>query len=331
MFKVKIYVVHASFLDLRKPMLESLVKKLNDSKKFTVNIEYVTAHDPDKLDAAEIKKYVDLTKKPDSTDVFESLIKNMHIKHVSNVMKHFECLKRIAADKSKTDHFIILEDDVVYGDDIVKRLEDVLTMTSTDTEWDMMFLGFPSLSPIANDTYQFKKTSEMFKILPCCDSYIMKKATAERLVESFLPIKFTTVVQYSYLIEKGALNAKMCFPNIFVDGTKLGVYLSSLEPNNRLFLNTDYNRLSSIVRKDGAFTAEEEKEIKSLVANMKFKTHPDIQYLVGMYEYKKGNFAVAKEIFDAAYNLYTQNGCIINNESEFLMTYMSIFKHFQDV
>jgi hypothetical protein len=124
------------------------------------------------------------------------------------------------------------------------------------------------------------------------------------------------------------MKVHMTVPNIFLDGSKYGLYLSSIEPNNKLFLNPEYNQLNSLVRKE-TIDESDTSTIEKLLENMKFKNHPDIRFLQGLYLLKKECYKEAKATFDSIYDVYSQNQCIINNESEFLQVYMNTFKHIQ--
>jgi len=327
MLKIKVYVIHAAFLDYRKPMVESLISKLNKHSKFSkVDVEYIVDQDPDKMNVEQAQSKISLGKNGKS-EFFDQFVRNIHIKQVSNAVKHASAIQKAASEGTKYDYYLVIEDDVIYGEDVAKRLDDLLDLYNVDKP-DILFVGLPSIVPISQESMQIKPTKDMFRVLPCCDSYILTASSAAKLASVFLPIRFVTNVHLSYLTEVEGITSSMAIPNVFLDGSKFGVYLSTLESNNRLFLNPDYNKLQVLVKKD-SYTKEDHESIKAILSNIRFKNHPDVMYLSGLYDLKKGNYEKAKETLESVYNVFTQNNCLINGESEFLQTYMSVFKHFQ--
>jgi hypothetical protein len=143
------------------------------------------------------------------------------------------------------------------------------------------------------------------------------------------PIHFTQTTQLSYVANKLGLRIGMHSPNLFVNGSKLGVYLSSLDINNRLFMNPDYNRVFAIMTK-AIVTDEDMKEAHDIISKTNFKDHPDFQYQLSILHMRRGEYAKSKELMDKIYNTYLENDCIINSESEFLLNYTRIFRFDQD-
>lgn len=328
MMKLKILFIHVKILSHRKVMCEALIKKLKESKKMSVDVEFIEEYDPLHVSSTDLKQFIDLSRL-NTNDIFDQLIRNIHIKQISNALKHYSALYKANEYKDKYDYFLILEDDVLYGDDIAMRLERLLSLSS-DEDFDVLFTGQPSTDPIVSESFNIKPINSMFKILLCCDSYIIKSSQIKSILDKFLPIKFKTNIHFSFLSDKYKdLKLKMCIPNIFIDGSKFGVYLSTLEANNKLFLYPEYNKLESLVKKE-ELTQDDMISIDQIIKNIRFSNHPDIQFLFGLYDLKKQNFQKAKQVFEEVYNVYLQNGCIVNNESEFLQTYLSIFKHFQE-
>ena len=107
------------------------------------------------------------------------------------------------------------------------------------------------------------------------------------------------------------------------------MYTSSLNANNRLILNNDYNSLFKIIVTE---PLDESKytHIMDLFKKLDFDEHIDVKYLKGLFEFKRGNIEVAKKLFDEIYDIYNRDhGYLLNNESEFLYNYINIHKLFQ--
>lgn len=342
---LQIFVLHATNLTIRLPLINQLVDKLRESKRFdNINMELITQYDPKDLDLPTIRQFVSLTKQSGS-DFYNDLIKNMHVKQVSNAMKHLLALRKvsdavahdsIAANKTT---YLVLEDDIVYGDDISKKLPDTIALLKTVTEsWDIVMLGTPAVHTVVDGSpMEITEVKKMFRIMPCCDSYIINPNSASKLVSKFIPIRLCSNIQFSYINEQHPdVNIMMTIPNIFVDGSKLGIYISNVTPNNKLFLNKEYNKLYNLLNRDtsgacagacaGQLTAEELAEVEKGLKEIRFANHPDIMYLNALYHMKLGKPKEAENIFTQAYQIYQQNDAVINNESEFLLNYMRVYR-----
>jgi GR25 family glycosyltransferase involved in LPS biosynthesis len=327
---VNFYIIHVSAFKQRKATLERLEKMLQQDKRLSVSFKYITEYDPDKIDEALIKASVNYDQiKDEKCAPFNMFIRNMHINQLSNVMKHNKAYQ-LVSDGQDVDFSIILEDDIVYNEDVTENLVNILK--NIPETYDMVFLGLPSSqqNPPQNGSEKFQVLSEVFKVLPCCDSYVINKKTATMFCEYFTPIKFPQNIQLSYVSTQLEMENYISIPNIFIDGSKLGLYFSTLEVNNRLIFNQDYVILSKYLEKE-TFTDNDHKEITQAFREVKLKTNPEFYYLKALYEIKKGNYEYAEEIFKYTYEIYDNNGAILNNQSNFLRDYMRLYKHMQTV
>ena len=186
-------------------------------------------------------------------------------------------------------------------------------------------MGFPQT---IHDGNCFKRVSDHFKIHPSSDSYILRKGSAQKILDAYLPIRYVNNVHMSFMAAKNDIQCFFTTPNIFADGTKYGVYISTLDPNNKLFMNPDYNALLIAVNKEKILESDLDS-IRTLIKNQKFSGHPDIIYQVALFLAKIGDFDKSKQYFDEAFRLYKTNDCIINNTSEFLINYIRLFKYLQ--
>jgi GR25 family glycosyltransferase involved in LPS biosynthesis len=325
--KLNVRVVHVAAFQYRKNTCERLRSLLEKDSRFAVKFDYIIEHDPHEITQEEVRTFVNYEQiKEEEFKHFNASLKNLHVNHLSNSLKHRKAIELSAA--SGDDEFnIILEDDIVFNDNVVDALYQVIT--TLPDEWDIMFLGLPSSKGSEGKKYQ--KLEEVFPMLPCCDSYMFRNTTAKKLLESFAPIKFTNNIQLSYLMAKLALRAHLAIPNTFIDGSKLGLYFSSLEANNRLIFNQDYINLANQINEKTQFTDEEKKQIHQSFQQVKLKTNPEFYYLKAVYENKVGNHVFAKAIFDYTFDLYENNGTMMNNQSTFLRDYLRVFKHLQEV
>jgi len=334
MVKLDVYVLHATMLSSRKKLCDELRDKLKESSAFDkVSFTYIDEFDTKDIDNKLIEKYVDLSKS-NPNSVFENLLKGIHVRQLSNALKHYEALKRSATTDADANTFcLIIEDDVVYSDNVVERLKKTVDALKEYTEpWNLHFLGLPQPLSKTPNVVQIAKVDSLFKILPEISSYLTTPAKAKQMVDEFLPIRFTTNTHMSYISLEKAKD-KVCYtmstPNVFVDGSKFGVYLSSINANNKLILNQEYGKMYNKINNSDKFSPEEIKEIDKTFEDMKFNTHPEIQSLKGQFLMKTGKYQEAKDTFELCYKMYLSNDCLLNGESEFLQIYARVFKYLQ--
>jgi GR25 family glycosyltransferase involved in LPS biosynthesis len=322
---VNVYVIHVASFKNRKISIERLESVVRKDERFKFTFRYITECDPENLLPDEIKNSINYDQiKEEQVAMFNGLLKNMHVNQLSNALKHKKALQLIE-DSEEVDYSIIIEDDIIFNDDITENLHNILN--NLPENFDVMFLGLPASKQDENTPY-YQSLKEVFKLLPCCDSYLITKKAATMLNEYFLPIKFQNNIQLSYLFTKLDLETYLSIPNIFIDGSKLGLYFSSLEVNNRLIFNQDYVLLTQLLSKK-ELTDEDKKEIDKAFLDVKLKTNPEFYYLKALYETKKGNYIYALAIFNYAYDIYESNGAILNNQSTFLRDFMKTFKYLQ--
>lgn len=328
MLKLKIYVIHTATLEVRKSLVETLFEKIKQQASgVQLEVEWLTNYyEPGALDQKLVSEKIKLGKNEQDPS-FDMFARNLHVKQVSNVLKHAHALQRAAEEASSYDYFLVIEDDVIFVDDIGTQLEKFMKKNNS-IEWDILFLGQPSTKDYGNKQGEviLRPVQDTFKVLPCCDSYILKSSVAKASYEQFLPIQYTANVHWSFVLSNKLkdFKAMASVPNIMVDGSKFGIYISTLDPNNKLFMNPDYNRIHQVVINGGDLDAA-----LAQLDTIKFKTHPDITHLTALIYKQKGKYEKAVELMENAYNLYKSNGAIVNSESDILKDYIAIYQHMQ--
>ena len=327
--KLNVYVIHVENFNFRKQTCERLREILAADDRYELHFQYVTEHEPQSITQEDIRTFVNYEPfKDDPFTPFNNFIRNMHVNQLSNELKHRKAIQYVSESEDGSMN-IILEDDIVFNENVADALYHALTNIPESS--DIMFLGLPSAVEGDASTVTHQKVSEVFKFLPACDSYYLTKSAAKTMFENMTPIKFTTTIQFTYVISRQGLTAHLTVPNVFVDGSKLGLYFSSLEVNNRLIFNQEYVKLARMIGEKESYTPEDIDAINQEFINVKLKTNPEFYYLKAIYEYKRQNYEFAKAIYGYALEIYENNGAIINNQSTFLRDYMRVFKHLQPV
>lgn len=320
--KLFIAVIHDKKLQVRLQTLNALVSKFSQGFK----IELIDVYNYDDIKSADIQQNIKL-ENPKTNSLFDGLVKSMHVKQVSQALKHKTALERFLEQKT-FDTMLVIEDDVLHSDNVETELKNALEMLNNNPQCDALFLGVPTPKAVIEQNLKIAPVSDFFKVFPTVDAYLIKRDKAQELLANMLPIRYTINVHYSFLAHQKKWTPYFMSPNIFVNGSKYGVYVSSTDPNNKLFMNPDYNKLMMLNTKT-SYTEEEFKQVEEIAKSVALSQHCDFQYQLGLFYMRIGQFQTAKPFFDNAHKVYTDNESIINNESEFLINYARIFKYMQ--
>ena len=295
-------------------------------------------------DPAEVKQklepsqptFMDLDAKNLDDAMMRPLVAGMHLRQVSNALKHLAALRRVAAlpaiAAGSPRFSLVLEDDALFGDMMPQVVAGVARCAPEDA--DIVFLGLPSTrpAPAPGDDPVFDDPLELFKnhVVPACESYLVTQAGAAKLAGRYLPIRFSANAQLTYLLRSGVAKAYMAVPNAFVDGSKVGIVTSSLNPNNQLTWNNAYARLDALVRRTpGAYGQQQQAQFESLWDENAFKEHPDSLVLLGEHHARSGRQTDAEDAFEKALKALDNDACIINNNSDFLRKWMALYRDLQ--
>lgn len=339
--RLNVYFIHAQWLKDRERIIsefQRMTGKYHFKSIKGVKIRVITDYDPADINGEVIARTVSYNpikdedaNIPDEAKLsfYNMFLKNLHVFQLSNVLKHYKALEEISKESGENDINLILEDDILYEDKVCMLLERLADELPSD--FDVLFTGLPSNVEHKNrNEFKFQKTKEIFRVLPYCDSYFVSKAGATKLYENYLPIRFINNIQLSYVIEKANVQSTLVLPNIFMDGSKFGMFLSTLNANNQLLFNNDYMQTKMIISKDD-HSQQEKDYLTKVLKESPLNAHPDFMALKALYLTKCGSYKDAQEVFESALKIYQANNCILNHESQFLKDYIKLFKHIQDV
>lgn len=312
---LNVCVVHVKAFSHRKAMCERLRELLEKSSKLDLSsFKYI-----DDMDPGDPLPEVPITLQPVAQgpgEPFNAFLRPLKLAQVTNIVKHMHALQA-AANGQDADITLVLEDDVAFKDTVV---EDLATAIS-NFKGGLTFLGTPPMmQPAALGVQPF---SQVYKVAPCCDSYLVDRATATRLLKEMVPIRFPTNIQLSYAIACSGIEATIAVPNVFVDGSKLGLYLSSVDANSKMVFNEAFVR--------AAQSLDSLDFDPSIFESIEPKWHPELLHLRAQHETKKANYEGARALYEQAVSLYDAHGGIIDNSSELLRNFMRLFRHLQQL
>ena len=118
------------------------------------------------------------------------------------------------------------------------------------------------------------------------------------------------------------------FPNIFADGSKIGTFTSSINPNNVLLHNMKYKMLFNILKQQ-TMNSDDHSKINQILSNSDVKDIVDFKYLHALYKMQLKLYDEALKIFEEVYVNYKKLHVPMNNKSVFLKNYISLYKQLQ--
>lgn len=335
---LNIYFIHAKHLSNREKLMEDfkhLIKKYNFINISKCNIHTIEKYDPNSINMELVQKTVNYSpikdgdesrsqeEKQKGLEYFNGALKNLHVFQLSNTLKHYEAMKLISENDDNSMN-IVLEDDILYEERILLNIERVLK--ECDNNYSMIFLGLPS-NIRSNGKHIFQDINEVYRVLPYCDSYLISRECAKKMYQEFLPIKWVGNIQLSYLIEKLKINAKITVPNLFMDGSKFGIFLSTLNPNNQLVFNNDYMTVLNGLNKSPL----DKTNLEKIFAKSQIAQNPDFMYLHAKYLTKIKKYNNAEKVYETALKIYENNANVVNHDSEKLKDYIRLYKTLQNI
>ena len=262
----------------------------------------------------------------------------IQLRHVANARKHMDALREVARRGGVG---LVLEDDAVIGNGWQALLRDaashVARLDPASPGGCLGFLGVPAQQPGqpqqpggGGARTGPSPLAESFEVSPVCDSYLAGPLAAACLSGGFLPVRFRTNVQISYLAESLGVNLVLFPTNAFCDGSKVGAYASTLNVNNRLLLNGEYmaarGLLESMQRMGTAGEkAAAARRAKEILTGSTIKSNSDMMFLRAVCEAELNGPRAGKIAFAAAYAAATRAGALINNESELLNSMIGLY------
>lgn len=351
-YDINVYVLHSpETCGVRRQTYEQLGKALESKGAFRrVNVEMVNSHEPSELVARpSMAGLVELSASglagtPEAD--MAPLMCKLHVNQLSCTLKHAAAWRLIAQRAGEGGFHVVLEDDCLFqASGVDEQL--LRSLKALPSDYDVGFLGSPLrkadkvVSTVDIDVERLSLGSGA--CLLSCESYVMNPLCAQALVQGghALPVRFSHELQLTFLIRRAGLRAYMLLPNVFLDGSKLGVYISQQNPASRLIWNEGFLRLEQLVgslSKDGGadgkqvtLAKEALEAAQKFVDGLQFKGHPDMLRLLAKLQHRLGNLKEAEILYRQAYELTLSEKCLLTSASPLLRDYMVLYRQLQDV
>ncbi len=314
-----IYLITSEHLKVRFHHLNQQLGKLKvllDKSGFKYN--FIQINNPSSSDIEQnIDKYkdrVDLNKDAIEDNDFKGLINPLNTNQLSNFQKQIRALEMIKNSKNKYNY--IIEDDFIiideFTDNFLIFLEKIKTL-----DYDLLFTSI-AVNENSNE-FKFLNSFDFFKVLIAKSSYFISNNCAEKLIDYFGKIRFNYKINLSYYIyqNKDTIKSFIFNKNILFEGSKIGLFTTSVNNNNFLYQNGEYVKLTQLVGNNEFIDDETVKKAEEIYNNSG-KNNPDFQHTMGLIYYKNKNYKKAKDILIDAVNNIKKNDGLITPQNETL-------------
>lgn len=327
---INIYVIKSNHLQNRWKSIDITVNKVGNliqsqKMKFSViNITSPTIEDIEK-NIADYNSQINLTEEIADED-FKKLQSKFNLAQLSNLLKHKKAYELIKNSNNK--HNLIIEDDVLLPDEHYDNFNNCLKLLN-NIEYDILF------TCVSNNNEQAKKinvelSTVHFKVLPTKSSYFLTPNMASKLYEYLTVIRFTikgSLAKYVY-DNRNELQTYILNKHTFVEGSKMGVFSSVVNPSNFQIQNSNYMQMIDYYNTYDSDNSVFDKALEHY--NKTGKGNPEFLHLIGLMYYKKNDYNKAMEYIKEAVFQFKKKEGYIPQFNEILNNSINMYKFCQD-
>jgi len=310
---LNIYIITSEHLKLRHSFINNQIEKLkkileqcNIKYKFNQILEPSHINIEKNLDNYKTK--VNINRDSVEDNDFKNFVNMINSSQLSNIFKHVEVYNQIKNDNSNFN--FVIEDDLLIIDEYVSNFKKLLEKIKT-IDYDIVF----SCLSVNNDNineYKFIKSTDNYKVLLSKNSYFISKKTAINLIDYLNVVHFNFKLSLSKYIwdNKDTIKSYVFNKHTLFEGSKIGLFTTSINTNNFLFQNNDYVTLSQLIGNEEYLNDNVVKTAEEIY-NKSGKNNPDFEHSLGIIYYKNKRYDKAKEILKSAvFNLRKMEGLI---------------------
>lgn len=300
-----LYVIHSPKLTTRYQRIQQTVQVIRNAAHVCsceLRLNMVTKpeveHLQDQLQALDARVKYDKV----GNETFDNFMSVLSIQELSNYEKHREVWRSVL-NHANDDLFMVIEDDTFCLPDAPAGLTELLRM-------DHSKYDFLSLS-ISNDNHpsmEFLDMRGMVTVLPSKDAYMLSKSCAQKLLDQTEKITFSMRIQMSYILHtEASMRVKYPSKRMLLEGSKVGMYPSTLHSNNILIYNQEFMELFQMMQKEHI----DPKVVRNIYRNVTHIQSADIAHLYGVLLYKAGELKEAQDaLLDAVELAQKQQGML---------------------
>lgn len=324
MNKINIIVIYTKKLTNRTHYINSTLAFLkNIIEKNGYNTNIIISSNPDEEDILkdidQYNKRVNYDK--EDNEKFDNLIVSLNTSQISNIEKH-----RNALYLSKENELnLIIEDDLIISKDYIDNINNLFK--NIDLKTDILITS--DFLNNNNNNLELISFNDYNKVLLSKSSYFINKETANKLYNYLNIFKYDMKTALTkFIIDNKDLNVKLLNKCTFLEGSKVGIFLSSTKNKNFLSQNGNFIEFVKIVNNS---TIDDEMYNKAceLYKQLEYLDNAEIIHIYGILQYKRGNINEAKEYMkDAVLKLYKNKG-FYSKTNDILNNAINISRHNQ--
>lgn len=323
MNQINIIVIYTKKLTNRTHYINSTLAFLkNIIEKNGYNSNIIISSNPDEEDILkdidQYNKRVNYDK--EDNEKFDNLIVSLNTSQISNIEKH-----RNALYLSKENELnLIIEDDLIISKDYIDNIDNLFK--NIDLKSDILitsdFLN-------NNNNLELISFNDYNKVLLSKSSYFINKETANKLYNYLNIFKYDMKTALTkFIIDNKDLNVKLLNKCTFLEGSKVGIFLSSTKNKNFLSQNGNFIEFVKIVN-NNPIDDEMYNKACELYKQLEYLDNAEIIHIYGILQYKRGNINEAKEYMkDAVLKLYKNKG-FYSKTNDILNNAINISRHNQ--
>jgi hypothetical protein len=340
MIKLNIYIIYSEELENRHGTINSsinLIKSICIEKNMEVSINIISEPSKDYVNKCinSFNTRVNYDKFTENT-IYNDLITPLNVNQISNFEKHRYIYKYILDNFKSTDVndiHLIMEDDIIILNDYInniKELIDDLKALDVDdlNKWDFLF----TCLNVSNNPARYVDINELYNIIISKSCYIIRnRDICEELYNNTNIFKLNLKLTLSKIIKDKKYKALSFNKITFVEGSKLGVYTTSVNYNNYLYLNNNYIALKKLSEKTN-LTDDDITNAEKIYNDSLNIPSVDIQNIMGIIYYNYKDYKRAKEYMCLSLNnLKRCKGYSIMKNNEIFSNTINIYKYDQDL
>jgi GR25 family glycosyltransferase involved in LPS biosynthesis len=251
---------------------------------------------------------------PGAPESLNSLvIKQYTPEQLSNAMNHRDAIAMIAASTTPS-LSIVLEDDVQFCEEFNTSFQTLVQLLVASETLGYVHLGHIAHNRIIESEANFLPSHGMDVM--SCESYYVSKRVATRMMTKFYPIRFKTPTHLAHVITSCGEKMHLYNRRTFTDGSKCGVFSSTICENNKHVYDEAYMSVYKAVT-TGVDTSLE-------LLDSRFLINPDYIYLRAMLMENAGDVKGAAIEMKRAMSEHTIMGSNITKRSNFLIKYIDM-------
>ena len=344
MIRLNIYLVYSEELENRRTTINSVVSLVKDvclQKNIEMKLHVITEPSKDYVNThiTAFNSRVNYDKFADTASIYNNLIMPLNACQISNFEKHRYIYKLIRDNNAKAakadaatikEFHLVMEDDIILLKDYISNISELIDDLNADAadDWDILF----NCLNVVNSPEKFININQLYNIIISKSCYIIKNAEmCEKLYDATNTFKLNIKLTLSKFLKDNNYTAMSYNKITFIEGSKLGLYPSAVNPNNYLFLNNNYITLKQLSDKK-ELTDEDIRNAEKIYSDSQNIPSIDIQGLMGTIYFNFKDYKKAKEYMNLSLNnLKKCKGYSIMKNNELLNNTINIYKYEQDM